>query len=131
MPNTEKTAALAAIASGVKPINAGRSKFRIGEKVVHVRFCAEDAAGSTKFKFNINPNTLSADYELWVCGSARTYYLMPVAVMRSIYDDPSTYVDRAHLEIRVVSVDTGVHKVTYARGGTYKALREYLNARLP
>ena len=130
MSNTEKTAALSAIANGVRPDNVGKSKFRIRVKLVHVRFCSEDAAGSTKFKFNINPNTLSADFELWVCGSAKTYYLMPVALMRSIYEDPNTYLDRAHPEIRVVSVDAGNNTVTYASGSTYKSLREYLNAKL-
>ncbi|PKO78124.1 MAG: hypothetical protein CVU21_04905 [Betaproteobacteria bacterium HGW-Betaproteobacteria-15] len=130
MSNTEKTAALTAIANGVKPVSAGKSKYRIGQELVHVRFCSEDAAGSTKFKFNINPNTLSADFELWVCGSVKTYYLMPVALMRSIYENPNTYVDRAHPEIRVVSVDTGNNTVTFASGGTYKSLREYLNAKL-
>ena len=98
MSNTEKNAALIAIANGVTPANVGKSKVRIGQKVVHVRFCSEDAAGSTKFKFNINPNTLSADYELWVCGSAKTYYLISVALMLTIYEDPNTYVDRAHPE---------------------------------
>jgi hypothetical protein len=90
MSNTEKSAALIAIANGVKPLNAGKSKYRIGQRLVHVRFCSADAAGSTKFKFNINPNTLSADFELWLCGSAKTYYLMPVALMHSIYENPNT-----------------------------------------
>jgi hypothetical protein len=130
MSNTEKTAALSAIANGERPVNSGKSKFRVGTQLVHVRFCSEDTAGSTKFKFNINPNTLTADFELWVCGSAKTYYLMPVTLMRSIYDDPNTYVDRAHPEIRVVSVDTGNNTVTYASGGKYKSLREFLHARL-
>ena len=49
MSNTEKTAALSAIANGVRPDNVGKSKFRIRAKLVHVRFCSEDAAGSTKF----------------------------------------------------------------------------------
>ena len=30
-----------------------------------------------KFKFGINPNTFSADSELWICGKA-AYYLMPI-----------------------------------------------------
>ena len=131
MSNTEKLAALANLAAGVRPISLGHSKYRVGQAVVHVRFCSEDRRGSTKYKYNINPNTLSADFELWVCGSASTYYLIPVALMRSIYDDPNTYVDRAHPEIRVVSVDISNHTVTYATGGAYKSLREYLNARVP
>ncbi|MGC9326733.1 MAG: hypothetical protein ACP5I1_03790, partial [Candidatus Hinthialibacter sp.] len=106
----------------------GKSKFRIGGSVVHVCFCSENGRGPEKYKFNINPNTLSADYELWVCGSAQIYYLMPVALMREIYDNPTTYVDRMHPEIRVVSVDTGAHFVTFASGGVGTSLKAYLGA---
>lgn len=66
MSNTEKLAALANAAAGVRPISLGESKYRIGQAVVHVRFCSEDRRGSTKYKYNINSNTLSADFELWV-----------------------------------------------------------------
>lgn len=126
----EKDAALAKIANGAQTVSVGKSKFRVGRSVVHVRFCSENARAPEKFKFNINPNTLSADYELWVCGSAQTYYLMPVAFMREIYDNPSTYVDRMHPEIRVVSVDTGAHFVTFATGGVGATLKPYLLGRV-
>jgi hypothetical protein len=55
---------------------------------------------------------------------------MPVALMQTIYKDSDTYVDRAHPEIRVVSVDTSSHKVNYGRGGKFKSVQQYLNAQL-
>jgi hypothetical protein len=115
---------------GVRPFFIGRSKYKLNQKTVHVRFCTEEKGRSTKFKYNINPNSLSADFELWVCGSASTYYLMPVELMQAIYKDPDTYIDRAHPEIRVVSVDTSSHKVNYARGGKFRSVSPYLNAQV-
>lgn len=131
MTTADKKAALTKIAKGVAVTPAGNAKFRIGKSVVHVRFCSTNPNAPGKFKFNINPNTLSADYELWVCGSAATYYLIPTPFMRAIYDNPSAYVDRMHPEIRVVSVDAHAHTVTYASGGTSSSLRGYLGATLP
>ena len=131
MSTVEKTAALAKVAKGGTVAPAGNAKFRVGKSVIHVRFCSTNLNASGKYKFNINPNTLSADYELWVCGSAATYYLMPTSFMRQIYNNPSTYVDRMHPDIRVVSVDAQSHTVTYASGGIGSSLRGYLGATLP
>jgi len=74
MSTSEKNAALAKVANGASIVSAGNAKARIGKAVVHVRFCSRNLSAPGKFKFNINPNTLSADYELWVCGSAARYY---------------------------------------------------------
>ena len=131
MSTAEKKAALVKVAKGGAVVPAGSAKYRVGKSIVHVRFCSTNPNAPGKFKFNINPNTLSADYELWLCGSAATYYLMPTSFMRGIYDNPSTYVDRMHPEIRVVSVDVHSHKVTYASGGTSGSLRGYHCATLP
>ena len=131
MTNAEKKAALAKVAKGATVVSLGNAKVSVGKSVVHVRYCSPNASAPGKFKFNINPNTLSADYELWVCGSAMVYYLMPISLMQSIYDNPNTYIDRMHPEIRVVSVDTDSHTVTYASGGEKNSLRIYLGATLP
>lgn len=131
MSTLEKLSALIHASRGVPPVSIGGSKYRLEHNTVHARFCSRDKGRSTKFKYNINPNTLTADFELWVCGAAATYYLLPVALMQTIYNDPNTYVDRMHPEIRVVSVDTGAHTVTYARGGKFKSIGQYLNAQLP
>ena len=130
MSKVEKDAALTIVANGAPYISVGKSKFDVNGKVVHVRFCSTNARAPEKYKFNINPNTLSADYELWICGNADTHYLMPVSFMREIYDNPNTYVDRMHPEIRVVSVDTNVHAVTYASGGVSSSLKPYLRSTL-
>lgn len=130
MSAVEKKAALSKIANGVVIVSAGKAKFRIGNLVVHVRFCSRNLSAPGKFKFNINPNTLSADYELWVCGSAAIYYLMPLEFMQGIYNNPDTYIDSMHPEIRVVSVDANTHTITYASGGINCSLRGYLCASL-
>lgn len=128
MSASEKKSALSVIAYGSDISSLGKAKYKIDGSIVHVRFCSQSSRAPEKYKFNINPNTLSADYELWVCGSAAVYYLMPVSVMREIYNNPSTYEDRHHPGIKVVSVDTNTHIVTYASGGINTSLRRYLNA---
>ena len=127
MSDNEKVKALMKLSGGKDIISVGKSKYCVENTVVHVRFCSENLNSPRKYKFNINPNTLSANYELWICGSANTYYLMPVSLMRGIYENPCTYIDRAHPQIRVVSVDTDSHWVTYAKGGLGVSLRKYLN----
>ncbi len=130
MSKSEKDSALAKVAKGQSVVSIGKSKFRIGSSVVHVRFCSTNIKAPEKYKFNINANTLTSDYELWVCGSATVYYLMPISLMKSIYQNPNTYIDRMHPEIRVVSVDIDSHTVTYATGGVKSSLRGYLGATL-
>lgn len=130
MSTAEKRAALAKVANGASVTPAGKAKARIGNSIVHVRFCSPNKNAPGKFKFKINPNTLSADYELWVCGSAHVYYLMPISFIQGIYDNPSTYVDYTHPKIRVVSVDARTHTATYAAGGVSSSLGRYLRATL-
>ena len=117
MSITEKLAVLSAASQGASRVILPKSKVRISGKVIHTRFCAENTRSPTKYKFNINPNTLSADFELWVCGRSECYYLLPVAILRKIYDNPSTYVDNTHPDIRVISLDIKTNFVMYARGG--------------
>ena len=117
--------------SGDGPVTpTGKAKYRIKGNTVHVRFCSPNRMAPTKFKFNINPNTLSADFELWICGSSDCYYLMQITFLKAIYDNPNTYIDRHHDEIRVVSVDTANNTVTYAAGGQYQSIREYRQTEL-
>jgi hypothetical protein len=106
------------------------AKVRIGKSIVHFRYCSPRPAARWKFKVSINPNTLSADYELWICGKVAVYYLMPISFMQDIYDNPDTYADRKHPEVRPVNVDTYSHTVTYAKGGVKKSLKAYFGATL-
>ena len=101
-----------------RPISfIGNSKWRVGTDVVHVRFRSSAKSKGTSFAYNINPNTLTADYEVWICGNAQLYYLFPISVMSTIYIDPGTYVDYRHTKIRVAEVDTYSHRQLYGRGG--------------
>lgn len=130
LSEAEKAKALARLASGIPLHSRGRSKVEVGGLVIHTRFCSANDSAKGKYKFNINPNTLSADAELWVCGSGDAYYLLPIALMWSIYEDPLTYVDHTHPEIRVVSVDAASHTITYAAGGKSVTIAKYQNIRL-
>lgn len=130
MSDAEKRSAVSSLAHGLSVTFVGSSKFRVGSAVVHARFCSANACAPDKYKFNINPNTLSADYELWVCGAAALYYLMPISFVRGIYQDPNAYNDRLHPGIKVVSVDAAAHRVTYATGGVSSSLSPYLRAQI-
>lgn len=102
----------------------GREIYRVGTRAVHARYCA---SGN---RFNINPNTLRADFELWICGSAEHYYLIPTDVVRGMYEHPSAYRDNHHSEIRVVSINRDSHHVNYAAPGVSLDLSRYLRATL-
>jgi hypothetical protein len=86
-------------------------------KVFHVRFRSNPKRDGVTYAFNINPNTLRADYEVWICGAANNYYLIPISTIRSLYDDPDTYVDNRHPEIRVADIRCSDHRCLYGKGG--------------
>jgi hypothetical protein len=97
---------------------------------LHVRWCSTDPKRSSHYKFNINASTLSADFEIWICGSPDVYYILPVSEISKMYGHPRAYHDYRHPQLRVVTVNTTDHSATYARGGTSINLREYLSAKL-
>lgn len=126
-----KRAVLKNVGNGVSPTKArGPSNYLVNGKIVHARFCRTNNKSPNLFKFNINPNTLKADYELWICGEVGMYYLIPTVVMQRIYDDPDTYPDNTHPDIRVVSVDIFSDRVMYKTGGGKLDIANYRNARL-
>ncbi len=109
---------------------AGRAKYLVGTEIVHVRFCSPDRNGTPLYKFNINQNTLSADYELWVCGFANEHYLLPMSIVRKMYNDPHSYPDRQYPGRTVVSVNVDTETVTYAAGGKALSISRYLRGTL-
>lgn len=96
--------------------SAPKSMFRVGQALVHVRFNKRNASSPAKYKFNINPNTLRADFELWICGNSSCFYLMPISFLVQLYDHPQAYEDNHHPNIKIVSVDIHTNEVMYARG---------------
>ena len=109
---------------------SGRAKIRVGQNIVHVRFCSTNRRAPSKYKFNINPNTLTADFELWICGDEETFFLIPIEIIKDIYTDPDTYQDYHHAGIKVVSIDTDKNCVQYAIGGKSIDLNPYLRSAL-
>jgi len=130
MSESVKVSVLNAIAIGRSVTPLGHAKYRIAGWTVHVRFCSVNTKASAKFKFNLNPNTLSADYELWICGSPTRFYLMPRSTVLMMYEHPAAYIDRRHPEIRVVSLDVTDNAATFAAGGEKLDLRRFLNRTL-
>src|SRR4030042_2335792 len=103
----------------------GQAKYRIGQTVIHVRFCGTDLRGLPHYKFNINPNTLSADYELWICGQADSYYLIPIHIINDINSHQDAYPDNRNPGYTIVSLNIKSHKLTYARGGVSLNIKPY------
>lgn len=118
------------ICVGERWVSNGGANYCTGLYDIHVRFCSTDRSGSPHYKFNINPNTLSNDYEVWICGDANKYYLIPIKVMIQIYNDVEGYVDSLHPNIRIVSVNAEINTVTYAAGGKSIDLAPYLRRTL-
>jgi len=112
------------IASGSTPHECRKDLYRLRGVTVHPRYCT----GKRKFWFNINPNSLRADYELWICGDPGRWYLIPANALRQMYEHPKAYPDAHHAEIRVVSVDASTHKASYASPGVNLDLSPYLGA---
>jgi hypothetical protein len=71
--------------------------------------------------FDINPAALKADYNLWVCGTADNYYLIPYRIIRSIYDDPAAFHHKKYPDIVVVNVGLVSNLITYGRDKTIDA----------
>ncbi|MGB3086560.1 MAG: hypothetical protein WBC53_02330 [Phycisphaerae bacterium] len=130
-PETErqqiKDCVLKSIAPSEKRVKCGRALYRVGGVVVHVRY---RAPGSRHYGFNINPNTLRAEYALWICGSPGHWYLIPIEVVRRMYEHPRAYPDKHHTEIRVVTVETGIHRVGYAAPSVHLDFSSYFRATL-
>jgi len=120
-----KKAVFHSIAPSATVRETGREMYRIRGSDVHARFCA---SGFGNYKFNINPNTLRADYELWICGSDAHWYLIPVGVIRQMYGHPAAYPDKHHAKIRVVTVNVNSHRVGYAARSITLDLTPYFRA---
>jgi hypothetical protein len=123
-----KSQVLNFLANGNAIQNLGKAKVRIGARSVHVRYRSNPKSGGVVWSFNANPNTLTADYELWICGSAEHYYLIPIAEIKEIYEDPAAYPDHRHPEIRVLEVDQGTHRCRYG-SNRQKDFAPYFRAR--
>jgi hypothetical protein len=112
-----KEKVLSRVANGKqwKKVSGGRQeKWQIVNRIVHVKYRTRPSPVGV-YSYNINPNPLEADYEIWICGDTEKYYLIPTNVMQTIYKDPDAYIDHTHPEIRIADVDVVTHRCRYAR----------------
>ena len=116
------------IAKGEDWHPVGKVKWRVGSYIVHLRYRTNPVADGVTYSYNINPNTLTADFEVWICSNAKTYYLIPIEAIKQIYENPNSYVDSHHPEIRVANIDTRTHRCVYARGAQAMDFSDYYQA---
>jgi hypothetical protein len=96
----------------------GGESFKIGSHSVHFRYRTGPKSRSGRtFSYNVNPNTLRCDYEVWICGAPADYYLFPKRLMSDLYHDEDAYVDYRHPSIRVMEIDLETHALLFGRGG--------------
>jgi len=129
MNEAEKKQLVSVLADGEMPVSAGRVKLKVSAGVVHIRFCSTNLQNHLQYKFNINKNTLSADFELWICGSNDQWYLLSMSVIRELHEHPDAYEDYQHPGLTVVSVNINKNEVLYARGGISEDIGKYYKAK--
>ena len=131
---TPKEHVLRRIANGMswkKAVGHGREKWCVGEKILHIRYRSKPVSGGgSTYSYNINPNTLASDFEVWICGNTGIYYLIPIQVVEFIYNHPDAYVDYTHPERRVADVNIDNDRCRYARGGQTMDFSSYRCATL-
>lgn len=108
----------------------GRSKWSVQDKIVHVKFRARAKAGGTIYSFNISPSSLDADFEVWICGTAESFYLIPTIEIEAIYNTPGTYIDSWHPDLCVVDINLSDHRVKYSSVAAHKDFGPYFNQTL-
>ena len=64
------------IADGRQVSPLPKNKVKIDNKIFHYRQDKYHPNG--KYPFNINPNTLSADFEVWICGDENIFYAIQI-----------------------------------------------------
>lgn len=124
-----KETVLNKIADGQQISRLPKSKAKIGDKIFHYRLKSFAANGSDKFPFNINPNTLTADFEVWICGSENTFYTVPIKTIKEIYNDPDTYTNSNENQgnIKTLTFDSYYNIAKYGRNRKQISLKDFEN----
>jgi hypothetical protein len=122
-----KSAVLRRVAGKRAIVKRPYHSYDIGGTRVHVRFSSQRPSAPVTFGFNLNRASLSADFDLWICGSPAIFYLVPRDQIEEMYEHPDAYVDKWHHGIRSVSVHTDVDEVSFARVGRKLDLKRFRN----
>lgn len=112
----EKRNALRKIA-GDRPIaRMPRATVMIGRQTVHAQFSAAPKTAPDTWSFHVNKNILLADFDVWVCGTGESYYLVPKDASREIYNAADGWSDSAHPDVKLVEIDRQSHICVYRAG---------------
>ena len=128
--NPEIEDALLKIANGKSIKHKNKSIVEINGISIHCRYASGSGVEEQeKYPFNINPNTLTAQYELWVCATSDWYYIIPIDVIKSIYDDPDTYVNKYPGQelIKTVNVIVENDILRFGKNGKQIQITQYWN----
>ena len=102
----------------------GRVTYKIDGKHYHIRV---DGGQLPKYRFNINPTVLAADYEVYVCGTDDLYYLIPVELIRKMNSDPTAWPDHRNPGYTDIDVYPGDDIIKYGRSGKTLKIGQYRN----
>jgi hypothetical protein len=116
--------------AGGRPVaDIGNWKYRVGaDTIVNVRINIPTASDRTKFYFDITPNGLSADYVVWICGTADVFYTVPHEVIARLYDDPGHYRNLRNPANHPVHLNSETHEVGFARPGKRERIEDCFGA---
>lgn len=118
------------IANGNSITELGKHKVFICGKDIHYRFKTNPKTNPNRFPFNINPNSLTSQLELFICGNENTYYLVPTEMLKEMYNHPNAYRDKLHPDITIITINISNDTVTYGRPSLNKHLSAYKNITL-
>jgi hypothetical protein len=124
-----KLTVLNEIGGGLPIEETGEDRWDLGGfHELHVRFAS--SRGWTGYPFNINSNTLIAQYEVWICGHESEWYFIPMEDISKLWRCEGAYPDRRNPGCQILNIDPyNNHKLGYATGKS-KDFTEYFCATL-
>ncbi len=120
------------ISEGSPIIHLKKNLAKVNGKIIHYRYKSKASDMSRRFPFNINPTTLSADFEIWICGNQDLYFIIPIKEIKKIYDDPDTYTNSTKNQslIKTLTVDTLKNVAKYGRNSKALDVSSFKNKTL-
>lgn len=118
-----KTQVLKRIAGDNHVCQLNRHVWQVGKHRLHIK--GKSNANSGMYSFNISRSVLKNNFEVWVCGNADLYYLIPIAEIRQMYEHPDAYHDNTHPALTVVTVNPFKNTAMYASDGLSVSLDVY------
>ena len=115
------------LANGKSTYDFGKHKVNVAGKTIHWRKKSFPRKNPSKFPFNINPNSLSADYELFICGDEKNYFLLPKELVKMMNSHPNAYPDRRNPGYTIITIDIRYSEAVYASPSIALNLMSYKN----